>query len=273
MKRTLRSPARAGAVIALALLGACSRGEQAAPPPKIAPPPAEKPAVLAPPPNLDRAGLLAAMADAASAYAAGAAVQSADPLVGRTFVARMPFGCLGPHAAKDAQPGLARWSSGANGRTIELGLAPADWTKTPLMAAAVGDKVWERVEGYWIDRPWLKGEACPSTPQAGASLVALPSPQTMGIAAVFAPDDSRLSQRKGRPYSFTIRGSEDVLPVPPPEGYRLVLEGRIVAFPDGRAVNCRSEGPDQRPICIVATQLDRVAFEDGGTGAQISEWR
>ena len=141
------------------------------------------------------------------------------------------------------------------------------------MAGAVAGKVWESVEGYWIDRPWLKTEACPATPQAGAGFTALPSPQTMGIASVFTPDESRLSQRKGRPYNFTVRGSGDVLPLPPAQGYRLVLEGRIAAFPDGRAVNCRSEGPDQRPVCVVAVQLDRVAFEDGGTGAEISQWR
>lgn len=273
VNRTHRSAARAGALIAVGLLSACDRAQEPAPPPKISPPAAEKPAILAPPPALSRAEILAAMADAASAYAGGIAPQGADPLVGRSFAIRMPFGCLGPRAEKEARPGLARWSAGAQGRTIELGLAPADWAKTPLMATAVTNKVWESVEGYWIDRPWLKTEACPAAPPSGPGLTALPSPQTMGLAAVFAPEDSRLAQRKGRPYSFTIRGSGEVLPVAPAQGYRLVLEGRVTAFPDGRAVNCRSEGPDQRPVCILATQLDRVAFEDGAAGTQISEWR
>jgi hypothetical protein len=273
VKSSLSFLARAGAAVAVVLLAGCSRGEEPAPPQKTAAAPPEKPPVLAPPPALGRAELLDAMDDAASAYAAGVVPQGVDPLVGRTFVVRTPFGCMGPRSEKEARPGLARWNTASQGRTIELGLAPADWTKTPLMASAVTDKVWETVEGYWIDRPWLKTETCPATPQAGAGFTALPSPQTMGLAAVFAPEDSRLSRRKGRPYSFTVRGSGDVLPLPPPQGYRLVLEGRITAFPDGRAVNCRSEGPDQRPVCILAVQLDRVAFEDGGTGAQISEWR
>lgn len=270
---TLRFAARAGAIVTLALVSACNRSEDAAPPPKVAVAPVEKPAVVAPPPSLGRIELLAAMDEAASNYSAGSAQPASDPLVGRTFTIRTPFGCLGPRPAKEAQAGLARWTSGAQGKTIELGLAPADWTHSPLMAEAVAAKVWESVEGYWIDRPWLRSEGCPATPQAGAELTALPSPQTMGLAAVFTPDASRLAQRKGRPYSFTIRGSGEVLPVAPPEGYRLVLEGRIAAFPNGRAVSCRSEGPDQRPVCIVAAQLDRVAFEDGSAGAQISEWR
>jgi hypothetical protein len=273
VNRTLRFAARAGAIITLALVGACSRSEDAAPPPKVAVPPAEKPAAPAPPPSLGRIELLAAMDEAASDYSAGSARSGVDPLVGRTFTIRMPFGCLGPRPAKEAPPGLARWTAGAQGKTIELGLAPADWTHSPLVAEAVAAKVWESVEGYWIDRPWLRSEGCPAAPQAGAELTALPSPQTMGVAAVFAPEASRLAQRKGRPYNFTVRGSGEVLPVAPPEGYRLVLEGRIAAFPNGRAVNCRSEGPDQRPVCIAAVQLDRVAFEDGAAGAQISEWR
>ena len=46
----------------------------------------------------------------------------------------------------------------------------------------------------------------------------------------------------------------------------------MAAFADGRAVRCRAAGPDQRPICIGAVQLDRVAFEDA-QGAVLSEWR
>lgn len=272
VKSPLRFAARAGAAAVIALLASCGRGEEAAPAPK-APAPAAKPAVLAPPPALSRGDLLVAMEQAASVYAAGAAFEGADPLVGRTFAVRAPFGCMGPRSETETRLGLARWNTGAQGRTIELNLTPADWTHTPLMAGAVSNKVWEVVEGYWIDRPWLKTEACPATPQAGSGFIALPSPQTMGMAAVFAPEESRLGRRNGRPYGFTIRGSEEVLPVPPTQGYRLVLEGRIVAFPDGRAVNCRSEGPDQRPVCVIAVQMDRVAFEDAGTGAQISEWR
>ena len=52
-----------------------------------------------------------------------------------------------------------------------------------------------------------------------------------------------------------------------------MLEGRLGAFPDGRTIRCHAEGPDQRPVCVAAVQLDRVAFEDGASGATLSEWR
>ena len=56
-------------------------------------------------------------------------------------------------------------------------------------------------------------------------------------------------------------------------GYRVVLEGRFASFPDGRAIRCRAASIDQRPVCIAAVQLDRVAFEDGSSGTVLSEWR
>ena len=61
---------------------------------------------------------------------------------------------------------------------------------------------------------------------------------------------------------------------PPPHqgGYRLMVEGRFTAFPDGRAIRCRASSVDQRPICIAAVQLDRVAFEDTD-GSVLSDWR
>ena len=71
------------------------------------------------------------------------------------------------------------------------------------------------------------------------------------------------------------RSASRVIRQPPPAptgGYRLILEGRMSAFADGRAIRCRASSPDQRPVCIGAVQLDRVAFEDAG-GAVLSEWR
>jgi len=275
---------RAGAAFAIAsslLLVQCSPKEEApapAAPPPAAQPPEKPPLLPVPPPALTRADLLAAMNAAASDYAAGASLAGADPLVGRSFVVRLAFGCAGPGGK--GSPGLAHWAPGAKGRTIELSLTPQDWTETPLIAPAVAAKAWEAAEGVWIERPWQLSDGCPiaapvadddAEPQAQAPAPA--SPQTMGIAAVFAPEGSRFGRRNGRPYAFTQRATGDQPATAPAKGYRVVLEGRLAAFPDGRAVNCRSEAPGQRPVCIAATQLDRVAFEDGDTGAQISEWR
>jgi hypothetical protein len=55
-------------------------------------------------------------------------------------------------------------------------------------------------------------------------------------------------------------------------GYRLALEGRFAAFPDGRAVRCWSESPDHHPICAFAVTLTRVAFERADREL-IAEWR
>lgn len=270
---TRRRWARLAAVLFLpGLLLACGPKETAppAPPPKIEPPPPEPPKVIAPPPSVNRADLLTAVSAAASAYAAGTTPDGADPLAGRTFTIRSAFGCLGP--ANDGKPpaGLAGWAPRAKGKAVELSLTPADWTASPLFAQALEAKLWDGVEGYWIDRPWLAAETCPAGPAEPSEA---PTPQTVGLAAVFEPEGSRFGRRNGRAYSFTIRGTGETPPVTPAKGFRLVLEGRFAAFPDGRTIQCRADGPDQRPLCVAAVQLDRVAFEDGDTGGQISEWR
>ncbi|CAN7540288.1 hypothetical protein LJR164_003810 [Phenylobacterium sp. LjRoot164] len=278
MNSARRRWARLGAVVLPAfLLLACGPKETAPPPapPKIEPPPPEAPKIIAPPPALGRADLLAAAATAASAYAAGGPAEGADPLAGRSFTIRTPFGCT-PQAKPG--PGLAGRTLRAKGRAAELSLIPADWTGSPLVAAAVEAKVWDAVEGYWIDRPWLQSDLCPPGATATADVedaedAPAPSPQTLGLAAVFEPQGSRFGRRNGRAYSFTVRGEGDAPPATPAKGYRLVLEGRFTVFPDGRSIHCRAETADQRPLCIAASQLDRVAFEDADTGGVISEWR
>ena len=85
--------------------------------------------------------------------------EMAVSLAGRSFTIRTPFGCA-PDRAKPS-PGLAGRTLRAKGHAAELSLTPADWTQSPLVAAAVEAKVWDAVEGYWIDRPWLSSEACP----------------------------------------------------------------------------------------------------------------
>lgn len=229
---------------------------------------------VAPAPTLDRAGLLQAMDVAASAYAAGRDPGGAD-LVGRRFSVRQVFGCTKPTPPPvgDAASGdgLARWSWGDRRRTLKLTLAPGDWTDSALIAG--GADSWEAVEGFWVTRPWLRTEGCPGAqgdPLASGPVA--PSPQTVGLAAVFEQGGPRTGRRNGRAYEFVVRGEGDQPPAAPTAGYRLVLEGRMAAFPDGRAIRCGAASPDQRPVCIGAAQLDRVAFEDEG-GKLLSEWR
>ena len=262
------------AIVTLALApGGCQRDETA---PDPAPGPASPPdsiTSITPPATLDRAGILKAMDSAASAYAAGRA-DSGMSLVGRRFVIRQAFGCAGPTApASDAgaSDGQATWSWSEDRKSLKLSLSPGDWTASPLVSG--GADSWEAAEGIWLTRPWLRSDGCPGTPVdplAGGPPTA--SPQTMGLASVFENDGSRLGRRNGRAYDFIAR-SEGSQPIAAPaQGYRLLLEGRMVAFQDGSAVRCGAANADQRPVCIGAVQLDRVAFEDAA-GVVLSEWR
>lgn len=262
------------------LLAGCER--QPTEPPAVnvrteapSPPAARAPVVPTPPPALSRADLVSAAAQAASAFAEGRTAASADPLVGRPFSVRLPFGCTGPipaAAQADDRDGVAGWTWGPDRKSIQLRMNPGEWSASALIAAS-GATSWEAVEGFWIPRPWLASEACPAVrddPRQEGVVSA--SPQTVGLAAVFEAGGSRIGRRNGRAYEFAVRRKGDEPLVPPESGYRMLLEGRIAAFPNGQAVACGAPGPNQRPVCIIAVKLDRVAFEDAGDGI-LSEWR
>jgi hypothetical protein len=230
----------------------------------------------APIPVLSRGDLVSAANRAASFYAGGDEQAGTDPLVGRTFSIKIAFGCAGPAPVVPEggdTSGLASWSWASEGKTIELKMIPGEWAGSALIAGSTQAPEWEAVDGFWITRPWLSSESCPDVtgdplqPADGRA-----DPQTVGLAAIFETGGSRIGQRNGRAYSFTIRPEGDSPLQPPEDGYRLVLEGRIASYPDGRAIRCRAAGPEQRPVCVAATKLDRVAFE-GADGKQLSEWR
>ncbi|HST91310.1 MAG TPA: hypothetical protein VLJ13_03850 [Brevundimonas sp.] len=257
-------------------LQSCDREPAPAEPaetPVVTPAPAPLQAVT-PEPALDRTALLAAVSQAASAYAAGASPSGSDPLVRRTFDVSLPFGCQGAEdpPAEEAGDGTARWSWSPDRKTIRLGLTPGDWTRSALIAGA--DPVsWEAVEGFWVSRPWMTADGCPALradPLANDAAAA--SPETVGLAAVFEEGGSRLGRRNGRAFAYTVRGEGDAPPAMPEDGYRLRLQGRIAAFPDGRAIRCRAVSPRQRPVCVAAVQLDRVAFQTAA-GDTLTEWR
>ncbi|MBX9615216.1 MAG: hypothetical protein K2X25_06435 [Caulobacteraceae bacterium] len=255
------------------LLTACGRAEPDRPRVEV-PPPVVAPAAPLPVPvitTLDRRALLDALRLAASNHAAGARSEGPDALVGKRFSVSLAFGCEGPQPVVEGQAeGLARWSWAPERRAIRLSMTPGDWTRSAL----VDGTGWEAVEGFWIARPWLEGPGCPAPITDPLTSEQDPaSPQTAGLAAVFETGGSRLERRDGRAYAVSVRpdGAAEAV-TPPPDGYRLRLQGRIGAFPDGRAIRCRSAGPDQRPVCIAAVRLDRVAFEEA-EGSSLAEWR
>lgn len=275
------------ALIAAVLL-AWPRKPPPAPPPKEAAPAAPAPTPLTPPP-LGRSELVAAARAAAAAYAAGAPAPDGEAaLAGRAFRVRLPFGCLG--VAPPAEP--AAWRYDETRGTLTLTARAVDWTGAPLARGLPGAETIEAVEGFWIPRPWLEGETCPNLPvpppapaqvetapaKAPAKTAAPatapptlppPSPHTVGLAEVFRAGGSRVFRRGERPYQVVAKAG----PPTGPHVYHLVLEGRVVAAEDGRAVRCRAETADRRPVCLVTVEFDRVAFEDPAGGEVLGEWR
>ena len=272
-------------------LSACERAQ---PEPAPAPKP-ETPTVVVAPPVLDRAALLAAIDQAASAFASGSAPKDAS-LAGRRFKVRQPMGCGGP-VSTDVTEGVGAVVASARSGDLRLTLTPVDWT--PELAGAAGTDAWEAAEGFWLSWPWLRTDTCPRvaapapsptptptpTDDSTASTdslsddtgtppgpVHLPAPQTAALVAVFEVDSSRLKRRMGRAYEFTLRGEGGSAPVLDPAGYRVVFEGRMAAFDDGRSIRCHAPSPDRRPVCAAAVHLERVAFETP-TGQTLSEWR
>ncbi len=261
--------------LAALMLVQCKPGTEPEPGSGTPQPAAPTPAAPVSIPTLNRAELIAAANAAADQYASGARVEGTDPLVGRTFSIRIPFACgpLSEGGAGDRADGLPRAGWGPERRTIQLSLTPGDWTQSALMAEPNAAARWEQVEGFWAPRPWLTGENCPALSadplQGGPSVAAA---QTLGVAAVFEEGASRIGRRNGRAYAYTVRGEGDQPVQRPAQGYRLLLEGRVVGFPtSGRAFRCRASGPDQRPVCVIAVQLDRVAVTQAD-GAVMSEW-
>lgn len=263
------SAAAAVALLSVLALSACDRPPEAQPEPAPveAPQPAPAPIVQIAP--MSRADLIRAFDQAASDFAEGRAEPPAERLAGRQFSLVQAFGCGAAAGAAPAPgiPGVTRATDGA----LTLTLTPADWAETALIRQAAPDA--EAVEGVWLTRPWLRSAACPAV-QPDPLSPAGASRQTYGLAVIYAEGGSRVNRREGRAYAHAIRPQDEDAAAPPvpASGYRLVVAGRMASFADGRAVRCSASGPDQRPTCVAAVEIDRVAFTDA-SGATLSEWR
>lgn len=289
---TTRLVAPVAVLAALPLLVWCQR----APEPAASPAPSPAPRVVIDS-TLNRAALLGALTEAGSALADGRDRDAG--LGGRTVSVRLPFGCSGPDDAVAA--GLPRLIRNPDGG-LTLTVTPEDLKALAsggvASAGGTGLHQWDAIEGFWIARPWSGLEACPSpavmetpptptglvtteTDKSGPAEAAAGTPlphqilpeRTAGLAAVVEADGSRLGRRQGQAYAHVIRGEKGAAIPPAPGGYALRLEGRLTTFADGRAVKCVQRDAESRPVCVAALRLDRLAFEDGATGALLSEWR
>ncbi|WP_439476437.1 hypothetical protein [Brevundimonas sp.] len=262
----------AALVLAGSVVVGCDRPvEPAAPPP---PEPAAPSA--APSPTLDRAAILAAVDAAASDTAAGVARAGPEPLVGRTFSLRVAFGCFGPQTAPSGEPatrdGTPRWAASADGRTIRLTLSPVDWTDGDVSGPA--PEGFETLSGVWINQPWMRSEACPAWSVREAEAPAVPLPARVAALVMGRPTGaSRVGRSGDQTFTHVVRAEGEEPVARPAQGYRLVLEGRFVGWADERVIRCRVISPERPPACAVGAAVDRIAFEDGATGAVLSEWR
>ena len=207
----------------------------------------------------------------AIAYAdSGKLPDGADPLVGRRFSVRLAFGCNGLQG--EAASVQATVNYDADNQSVTLTAQPGSWISLPQIQSLSNLTDIEAVDGFWIPRPWADREDCP--PQMNYSLPATPTPQTaqtLGLAQIFKAGASRIIEHADKPYTFTRKLSADRSTLLN-HSYRLVLEGVITGFADGRAIHCWVEAADHAPVCLYAVSFDHIAFEDGDTGEILANW-
>ncbi len=269
---TVHRRTAAALVLAGSVVVGCDRAVEPAP----SPTPGPATASSAPSPTLDRAAILTAIDAAASNAAAGVARAGPDPLVGRTFSLRVAFGCFGPEAAPPAgtatSDGTPRWALSDDGRTIRLTLAPADWSDGDVSGPA--PEGFETLSGVWINQPWMRSEACPAWSVREADAPVVPLPARVAALVMVRPNGaSRVGRFGDQTFTHAVRAEGGAPVARPAQGYRLVLEGRFVGWADDRVIRCRVISPERSPACVVGAAVDRIAFEDGATGAVLSEWR
>ena len=232
-------------------------------------------------PPLSRGELLIATARIRSAVALGqddsAAQQGLD---GKRFEARIRFGCpaaVRSAAADGKAPFEVRFDP--EDRMLRLSAAPDLTAADQLVAPSVGSDI-EAVEGFWMYRPWLLADGCPSDPpmpssgkgasESGASGSAPIASDRIGIARFFATSDSRTRRRDERAYQATKQLAEGQQPSA--QGYNLVLSGRLQRLPSGKVVQCRPIARDAPPECVISAKFDRVRIETADSGELLAEW-
>ncbi len=276
----LRITATSLLMTALACLGACGQQQPQANVQEPAAAPVQQHPTVPRLESLDRAAIFAAVAQAASAHAAGednSAAQRAHD--GRQFELRIRFGCKGPSTALREQ--WLGWSFDEETRTLRVRARPTLAGEDPLVQE-LGGSAFEAVEGFWIPRPWLLQALCPAAAAvkpAPPDEVALedakveePLPRwpRIGIAQFFSETDPRTGRRAMRPYE-AVKTLDPGVPIAS-QGFDLVLSGRLKALPDNRVIACITKGAQSPPDCIISADFDRVWIQAPGSAEVIAEW-
>lgn len=266
------------------------------------PPPAPRPVQpeqTAPLKLLTRGDLIDAAARAADAHARGVAIASEDSaLVGRRFTLRLPFGCTGPSKADSEAP--LRWSYDPAEEALRVSVTPNVWTDAAPVRAAADGIDYEAAEGFWIERPWLRSGDCPVLPQRTrgtepaaeaaegnqtAPAVAtkeaesladttdtapvLPR-ETLALVELFEPGSRRAARRNGRPYTVVTKLAPGEIDLT--KGLRVVVTGRVAQLRQGAPVACSGTLIDERPLCLIGAEIERVAITDASGQRVLGEW-
>ncbi len=280
------------ALASAALLGACEVRESdtnVAEPNAVEPAPSPPRVLPIPDPVLDRAALMGAVAEAASAFGAGADDREAQSaLDGRRFTINLRFGCGGPAPASGAEPLLWRVRSDTS---LEIRATPDLSLDSPALAGILPEaaeatdsetQTVEAVEGFWIARPWLLTDRCPA-PNPRTAALGVPPERSVGIAQYYTSEESRVERRGGRAYISTValqpdggeagNAADAADQALPREGLFLSIEGRLRRWPDGKVIRCSATAVSARPACVISIKMDRVAFTRPASGDVIDEWR
>ncbi len=190
---------------------------------------------------------------------------------GRRFELRLPFGCNGP-AAADSTAAM-RWRYDEAEGVLRVQVSPIVWTSADWWTGTPPASV-EAIEGFWIPRPWTSSDACPvavETEVSSSEPVTL-SGQTLALAQVSTSQAARQGRRDGQPLAASLRVPADQFDGS--KGFRIRVTGRIANVPGGGPVLCRQPGgAQQRPICLVATEIDEIVLENAANDEILATWR
>lgn len=247
-------------------------------------------AVPQPDPVMDRAGLLEAAALAASAFAAGDAMDDiGQSLAGRRFRLEMPLGCTGPTA--EEAPLENGWRLDDDGRTLRAAFARQTWTMaltlplrdgqpaSPEEKTAPGDDAnpppqGMTVSGFPISRPWMRTAACPAGALAAVTGTGTPAApaggETLAIAEPADPDARAAGARRSG-YRMDVRITPDQVPAAG-AGLRVRIDGRLAASASPPVI-CRSNGPDNPPSCFLIARFETIAITSASGDRVHAEWR
>jgi hypothetical protein len=225
---------------------------------------------------LSRADLIAIARTATDGFAGGGSDNPAMlAFEGRRFQLRLPFGCAGPSAEEEES---LRWRYDEETGTLRANATPVAWAPADWLAPEARAAV-ERMEGFWIERPWTSSEACPPQPSVTpgrpaatpAASAPVPAPETLGLAMFAFANASRVGRRPGEAFALVRKVAPEDLDLS--RGLRLRLTGRIASAPGAGPVLCRAlAGANRRPTCLIGVVLEEVAVENGASGETLATW-